>query len=1267
MNIQNWKIFNKAGSFINWTPDPYINLQFTSNTGIGAEGYLVTDINEHAITGKITNGGYGYDDAFTTSYTYAFGNGATLTSADASVHTIDVSIFNPDGKNTKSIKDVSLNLGTSFIYPSVTFAAAVFLKPVSQGLVETEHLFILEDSSSGFIRPIDKQNSTLIFSMIGDESEIQFFTVDENNLELNWTNELIFDVSVLAINTPLAINIGFRADVEGVFERIIRIYHQVGETLYTLADIVVNAESIGEDERFRTLLGNFGLPDPKDMKDVFKETDINEDLPDWEILNQKSKHMILEHDKIMPYVGTYKALINSLKWLGYDDIYIREWFKNVKENKKISFIVPFDAKDRTQTILMFNADQRKVFKKLNELSLNYCLTQETGEIDDWGTPITEDCYSYNIKEVFIKLLGLKHWLEKNIIGINCHITDITGEGIYFERVQNLAYTTANLHYDYKVQHSLTPYTIEHDSELIHSDSSINLSLLELSKTKISDLPYAFNNLIDYVWDPINPNIYTYSTDASFLTDSSRYVPVGATFQYPFVNLSDVMWKLSVEKDDAGVVGVGLVSKPLFILENEIRFYNIFDSSSQFYDISTNLKITLEEAYLRDATNDIWEDSIAYYIYPNRKISIDASSIRTITYDASYATLSGSGRIYTNTSVTKYDSTVNPIHFVTNGSIYIIADTSTILETSFQDGYMLQNYSTKEEIRFYDYVSLYPDTSNSLMIYEFDENYKVPLLSLKNYVCTDPDGSLNKFSQKYYLDIVNGKISMDAGDVPGNNPSDNLTMYINFNYDTSIDEQQITVNAVYESPRTKLFQIDPSIYYWADQTGLTGNNANFMIIDNSIYNMRVNHIGNYDIEFYAWDQYNTVFFQPVKDTYPVWIKYPTIYALVDNSTYMGYDVSKYMSQSDVNALIENNRHPIFDRNIQLQGLSLKIDDNGKPYIKVPSITYFQDLPQINSLNRIFNLTERVILIKDTSIIVDDDYQKFFTGDDVKLVKFDKGKYSLVDEVSSHIRYSSTPVINPTTIKLDQIPASFVLNASNDIYILNDTYRTANSAVNDGITETCTLRLVETSAYRVDQLVSLIVTDLSTNYSWGASYKVSAVNSSTYTFNDIIPQQFLANPGKYRIQTKQAFSSYTNLLAITDDAYEVSNNFHIYLKDAYLQEYFIDDTFSYMNILFDHDKVISSWYDPSLNLVNSNFYYYNKFITTDVSKLTILRSEYDNSTYLLNQKNIWTIIDFDTSIILMKVYNESVPFIFSSSDRYIIEAQSYDSYGNISKIT
>ena len=161
------------------------------------------------------------------------------------------------------------------------------------------------------------------------------------------------------------------------------------------------------------------MPDPKDMKDVFKETDINEDLPDWNVLNYKSKQMILEHDKIMPFVGTYKGLINAIKWLGYDDVYIKEWFLNVQDHTKLAILISYDAKDRMQTMLQFNAAQRKTLKKLNQLSLNYCITRDTGTYDEWGTPETENCYTYNLKEVFIKLLGLKRWLELNIIGVNC--------------------------------------------------------------------------------------------------------------------------------------------------------------------------------------------------------------------------------------------------------------------------------------------------------------------------------------------------------------------------------------------------------------------------------------------------------------------------------------------------------------------------------------------------------------------------------------------------------------------------------------------------------------------------------------------------------------------------------------------------------------------------------------------------------------------------------------------------------------------------------
>jgi len=476
MNIHNWKLFDKAGSLLNWRPDPLIRVEIASATGIDVTGFFITDPSGFIVSAEITNGGHSYLESDIVTYRYLLGDDATLTPADVSILLTDVSVFNPEPSTLTSVSGLTVNIDTSdFVYPAASYAAAVFLDPVSQGLVETEHIFILEDLLGSLIRPLDASNPFLVFRMIGDDDQIKFFSVDENQAEITWLEEVVYDTSMYVANVPLTLNIGFRSDAEGVFERIIRVYHQVGNSLYTMADILVNAEAIGEDERFRTLISNFGLPDPINIPYLFKEADINEDLPDYKIINPKSKHMILEHDKIVPFLGTYKALINAIKWLGYDDISVREWFKDVKENKRLSLLVPFDADDRLQTILKFSAEERKTLKKLNQLSLVYCITRETGEIDVWGTPITENCYAYNLKEIFIKLLALKQWLELNIIGINCRIVDITGEGVYFERIQNLVYVTDNIGYNLNVEQTLTPYGPDKNSELITGDSSIRLT------------------------------------------------------------------------------------------------------------------------------------------------------------------------------------------------------------------------------------------------------------------------------------------------------------------------------------------------------------------------------------------------------------------------------------------------------------------------------------------------------------------------------------------------------------------------------------------------------------------------------------------------------------------------------------------------------------------------------------------------------------------------------------------------------------------------
>jgi len=831
MRFDKWKIYDKKGSNVNPYMDSYINLEFISDVQNAREaaGYAFTDPSALIVNGVISNSGWNYTTNTYIVLNYPItGYSKVLSSAEASINYIDVSVFDPEPSNTLGIGSVTLDVSDNFLYPSTVLSGATFMPMVSTQLIETEHLTIFEESSTGeLIRPYDPENSTIYFNFTDGDQEIQFFEVDQDSQTLTWTEQLEFDVSAYSPNNPIVLNIGFRSEDEGVFERKLRGYHKVGDNNYQFLEIIVNSQSVGPDERFDTLITNFGLPNPKNTPHLFKEADINEDMPDWQLLNYKGKHIVLEHAQIMPYIGSYKALINAIKWLGYEDIKVKEWFKDVKANKKLALYVPYEAVDRTKTILYFSPEERKNLKKLNELSLIYCITRETGEVDDWGNPLVEECYEYNINEILIKLKSLKEWLEKNIIGVNARITDVTGEGIYFERFRNFIYSTQDIGSRAEYSQSLTPKTIDETSELSQGEASIGLTLKEINQTEIKDFEnIRIGDLLQYYWDPSNGAFST--EDASTLWWDPSTLFVGAPFKFPFFNLYDVQYKASVEKTDAGALPESYVTNPLFIYENEIRFYNILDSSSSFYEASTGLRIQIEEGFIRDASNDDWETSEAYSIYR------DPSDYSMFIFESSMGV------------IRKTDGVIN-----------------------------------------------FRPAANSKLEYAFDNNYKVPLLSLENYEFTDASTSVVSLetNKKYFLDILDGKIEMKSYQAePSTFTSDPSTImykkeeyYINWTYDSSLAEQKITLNVVYSSPKAPLYLYDPSIYY------NNGPEA-ALVFDNSIYVMTVNHIGPYQVEVFGWDGQNNVYRNFLREDYEVWTKFPTIWSYIDTSCVYGSSIA-----------------------------------------------------------------------------------------------------------------------------------------------------------------------------------------------------------------------------------------------------------------------------------------------------------------------------------------------------------------------------------------
>jgi len=180
-----------------------------------------------------------------------------------------------------------------------------------------------------------------------------------------------------------------------------------------------------EDIRYKTELSNTGhLIDPYDTF-IFKTYDINEQGIDWTFLNRKRKEMLMVRDQIFPYVGSYKSIINSINFFGYNDLELYEYYRNIDTNSKdfyklfkveIPDIFDNSVEGWKDNDFIKHTLPNPKFEDTNLFNLTYKITDKLGN----------NVLLYSLSEVILKLQGLKIWLEKKVIPITHRILDITG-------------------------------------------------------------------------------------------------------------------------------------------------------------------------------------------------------------------------------------------------------------------------------------------------------------------------------------------------------------------------------------------------------------------------------------------------------------------------------------------------------------------------------------------------------------------------------------------------------------------------------------------------------------------------------------------------------------------------------------------------------------------------------------------------------------------------------------------------------------------------
>lgn len=379
-------------------------------------------------------------------------------------------------KNLRFFKGADYDLNLVYNADKAIFEGRVYLDEVSTGLYETVNLFILEqvlyNSDVAFNKPIAETASvsSLYFEWSDsptDSTDIIMYHAEvedsipvvklDSTLNIDLVDNSVVDsVDVDGIktintrdNSAIQINLALKSETEGAHYRLLNIFELVGSTKTKIAEIGFYGEVVAEDERLRVLLQNLGASLSETDFLLFKDHDISEMAPDYILLNEKRKELLLELHNIKPYLGTYKAVLNAIDFFGYNDITLKEYWLNVDSTGsnfgKLHAVPVANSSVRGERIRKKMSVQipSKTMKKTSRFSLVYRLNEPDGTYDQWDIPNVKESSPFTPEEILIKLYGLKQKLQVEYLPLNARIVDITAEGDYFTQKNLNVWNTQN--------------------------------------------------------------------------------------------------------------------------------------------------------------------------------------------------------------------------------------------------------------------------------------------------------------------------------------------------------------------------------------------------------------------------------------------------------------------------------------------------------------------------------------------------------------------------------------------------------------------------------------------------------------------------------------------------------------------------------------------------------------------------------------------------------------------------------------------------------
>lgn len=203
---------------------------------------------------------------------------------------------------------------------------------------------------------------------------------------------------------------------------------------FTINDNIFNigADFYGENESLSVNLSNFGIDIPDSIQKAIYESNIHEDKKDNILVNRKFKELLSNYIDIMGNKGSYKSLLNSLKWFEYENININEIWKQKFEDKYI-----YQKKDLSSILKEKYRNQLNTLSKTTYISIstamkNIISVNENCTYDSYKNPIIEySSYKWSYEDMMLKMSILGEFYKTYFMPIHLDLIHSTIDDIVF--------------------------------------------------------------------------------------------------------------------------------------------------------------------------------------------------------------------------------------------------------------------------------------------------------------------------------------------------------------------------------------------------------------------------------------------------------------------------------------------------------------------------------------------------------------------------------------------------------------------------------------------------------------------------------------------------------------------------------------------------------------------------------------------------------------------------------------------------------------------